>query len=343
MKNVKPHNGGFFRFVFLWVLAGLLEMPVVDILFFRLDHGELGALVFISHLASSGALFLAFGHPGGLFHPQRVWGRFFFFLSFFLPLIGWAACGCFAFIFGKSPKKAPLFEEDLFLSPISKILKLASLGLSKRERILKELDFVPLADVFSGNNNELKRGAIEKLAQLKSPEAIAILLNQRSNPSIEIRFYTTQALAKIKKEFDEELEAAKKQMQKNVTKGEFRLFLAKIYLQYTGTHLLDEVTNQSYETEALHHLHFSLQFDEMRDEGYFILLTLYRKRLLWSEFLKIVDMMERKKILGPEQATKKRVEAYYETKDYPAMAQEFQKIKVTSDPEWKPILAWWGV
>ncbi|EKD41926.1 MAG: hypothetical protein ACD_73C00439G0001, partial [uncultured bacterium] len=72
------------------------------------------------------------------------------------------------------------FEFDEFYRD-TKIIPLAQIK-SHQERVLTELDFMPLADIMEGNDASLKRGAIERLGELKTPEAIQLLMKYRSDP-----------------------------------------------------------------------------------------------------------------------------------------------------------------
>ncbi len=325
------------RFTVCWILAGLADFLFLRD-FFRPSLDEMNALrPLLFHL--SGSLLL-------LFSTSK--GRIYSMLTFFMPGFGWLLSlilfVCDWFSQHHQVKEASGYEFELVMQEKPKIL-LKTKG-NYRERILSELDFVPLIDILKGQTDpELKRGAIEKLAELKTPEAVDILLSLRSDPSLEIRFYATSSITRIKKGFDEQLEAAKQEMKKDVYKTSARLFLAKTYLRYTRSHLLDEITTAAYEKEALFHLNACSDSEYVRDENFWLLYEVYSAQNHWDKALETMDRLEKREkadVIAIDQA---RIEIFYRMGQYEKIPEIFSKItkEGTLNSLWSATANWWGM
>lgn len=269
------------------------------------------------------------------------WGSVFLLLAGFFPLFGWLGAGVLYGAASFFPPKPPIGEEALWWGGPS-IKPILSKPMVRRERVARELDFLPLADVLAGQDVDLKRGAVEKLAQFKTPEAIQVLLAHRGDPSIEVRFYVTSALARIKHELDEELEAAKMQMKKDVYKISGRIFLAKIYLQYSRSGLLDPVTANAYELEAQYHLDFSLQSEFASVEAFRMLIGIYLGHKNWERALQVVTLLEGRAKASSEDLAKIRIDILYRSGRYEEIPKTLaEQAVVFSDPHWQAMAHWW--
>ncbi len=326
------------RFFSFWLLAGVLEYPFPQFFFgkspFILDQYPLGS--FVLHCFSVFLLFWAF--PKGNGRPL-----FLFFPALF-PLFGWLAFLGFYFL-QRTHDGVAAVSEAISPSFLQKGKIRSMQALPRQERIFKELDVMPLADILAGIDLDLKRGAIERLAQLKTPEAIDILLECRSDPSSEIRFFATSALTKIKREFDEAIEAARRHMKKDIYKISSRIFLAKVYLQYSRSHLLDVATAQAYEKEALYHLDYCIRTEEKSCEAFEMLIDIYMVHQEWDVALSVLELFERSKKGKLEEIEKIRTQIYYNTGRYPEMLRELSKMRQRGgvDPQWNYLAAYWGL
>jgi polysaccharide biosynthesis protein PelE len=344
MINKKPLN--ISRFFYYWILAGILEFPFLLALMqnpYFLERKF--SLTVSAHLLACITIFFSLPKDKGWFHFLRAWPKVFSYFVFFLPVFGWI------FVLGIylsycTPKEPDaIFDEDVTFQ--DKVFELVSKQdtSSKEDKINRSLDFLPWADILNGDDIDLKRGAIEQLAKLATPEAIEILLHHRSDDSPEVRFYVTSALTRLKKSFDEELEAAKIQMQENVYMIDARILLAKIYINYARSHLLDEATEKSYNKEAVYHLMYAIDTDPKLSESYWLLLDLYRQEERWINALDLVKQIEKNGIATTDQIIKFRVELYYHTHRYDLLINEFKKMKdiPNVENEWKKLSFWWGV
>lgn len=212
------------------------------------------------------------------------------------------------------------------------------------ERIVGALDFVPLVEVFSGTDIDLKRGAIEQLVRLRTPEAIGILLDHRSDSSLEVRYYVNAALARIKDQFDEELDAARQQMRLETYKSSDRIFLAKTYLQYACSGLLDEELARNYEHEAIFHLTFVLDSESPAPDAYRTLIECYMAHEGWTQAGAVVDRARETQALSASEIDQYQVMIDYHSGRYfeiPALMRSMRDNNELSS-EWKSAALWWG-
>lgn len=275
--------------------------------------------------------------------PEK-WARLLFclFLILFFPILGWVAAPFFYF-FCRKPSQGLAGEEDAFLPPLFQPVFHPNLSkVEERKWMMKELDFLPLVEILRGRDLEMKRGAIEELAHIQTPEAIRILLEYRSDPEMEIRFFVTSALGKIKQAFDETLEASQKEMQKDVYKISARIFLAKLYLQYSNSGLLDSVIAKKYEEEALYHLKYAVKSEFANQEAFELLLKLYEGREDWIATFSTVEMMEKKNKGTPALRLTKKIEALYQMGRYPDVVLEMGPLRKLGgiNREWEAAINW---
>lgn len=332
------------RAVSYWVLAGVMEGPFV----LALAHYEQWILnhlylSLVSHIMGSICLFFALPRGKGWLHPQRYWSRTFSILSFILPFFGWLLCGVILFLY-RAPKS---YEEmDMYVLPVKPdMFDFHAYGQrgTLEERVLREVDFIPLADILKGEDSDLKRGAIERLSKLKTPEAIQFMLDLRSDSSSEVRFYVTSALTKIKKEYEEQLEAAKNSLLQDDYQVSARIFLAEIYLQYAKSHLLDDVTAKHYTQESLYHLKEAVLIAPDHLEAYLAIIEIYSLRQNWDAALGTLDILSSQKLLDDEQIVKKKIEIYFEQGHMEKLQKSITSFDTFKEPAWQALARWWDV
>lgn len=232
----------------------------------------------------------------------------------------------------------PADEEDMQELPSVSYLQ------PRMERIVGALDFVPLVEIFSGDDIDLKRGAIEQLIRLRTPEAIQILLNHRSDPTLEVRYYVNAALARVKNEFDEELDAARHEMQLETYQSSDRIFLAKTYLQYAHSGLLDADLARNYENEAIFHLTYVIDSADPLSEAYRTLIECYLAREQWSEAKSVIQRAEEAGALPMGELHRDQVMIAYRTQHYFEIPKLIAAIRRTGElpSDWQTAALWWG-
>jgi hypothetical protein len=232
----------------------------------------------------------------------------------------------------------PIDEEEMLKLPV------ANLSQPRMERIVSALDFVPLVEIFAGSDIDLKRGAIEQLIRLRTPEAIQTLLEHRSDPSLEVRYYINAALARVKNEFDEELDAARHQMHLEVYKNSDRVFLAKIYLQYARSGLLDVELARNYEGEAIFHLTFVIDSQTPTSEAYRVLIECYSAREQWLQAEAVVRRARDVRLLESSELDRYQVMILYHTRRYCEIAKLMSEMSRAGElpNDWQTAALWWG-
>ncbi|MBI2982206.1 MAG: hypothetical protein HYY44_07960 [Deltaproteobacteria bacterium] len=214
---------------------------------------------------------------------------------------------------------------------------------SKTGRILEELDLMSLSEILLTDDFRLKRGAIEKLGFLKTPAAIQMLLGHRGDPSPEVRFYVTSALERVKREFDEEVKAAKSHIAKNPGNPSVQLSVAKIYRQSIDSGLLDEATGNAYQREVLYHVTEAVASGEAPGEAYLMLCRLHEKRGNREGALKTLEQLEKSGRSTLNQILKERAQIFYEAGRYDETTRQLRQLKEQGerDTGWIALSDWW--
>jgi hypothetical protein len=211
-------------------------------------------------------------------------------------------------------------------------------------RIARETDIVPLADIMEGTDIGMIRGAVDKLAQLRTPEASRILMAHRSSSLAEVRFFVTTALTRIKNEYDEELEAAKMNLKNEDYKVSARFFLAKQYANYAASGLLDERMAVSYFQEALEHVTLVIQSPyASADAGWFMLSLLQ----ILEKNDEALTLLKNDLIFGTEPNNRRlqiQAEILYATRQYGKLRDVLDEWRHLPclDAQQSTTLDWWS-
>lgn len=338
------------RFIIFWFTAGILEFPyAVAFLaanpYYLVNRPQMALAM---HLLATLTMFFSLPKGEDWFHHERCWPKTFVLWVGFLPLLGWILSGVLYFFYRPPKNLETLFEVEegeKYNAATERLYFAPQVAPERFARIHQGLDFLPLADIMAGDDINLKRGAVENLYRLGSFEAIALLLAYRSDPNPELRFFVTSALTKLKKELDEELDAAKRQMQKDVYKVSSRIFLAKVYLRYAKTGLLDEFTAKRYREEAVYHLRFALESGYARKEVYWLLFELYRESQNWPEALKILDLLERQDKNEEVKILESKAQLYFKMGKFQDVLEILRSLKSENklDEQWQGLASSWGV
>lgn len=226
------------RSALIWAAAGLLELPLAFMaagVHTRLPAGWAAAL----HAASAALLFFAPPREKGWFLPTRHWGEPFVMGALCLPVFGWAAAGWFLWSSGETTqhKEAYRFDVD---SPEG-VSPLAALGTPQaiRRDLADALEVLPAADALLSHDPALKRGAIETLARIRTPDSIAWILRARTDSDPEVRFYATSALTRLKGEFDTGIRAAERESIAHPADPALRLAVYRVRYEYAASGMLD--------------------------------------------------------------------------------------------------------
>ncbi len=105
--------------------------------------------------------------------------------------------------------------------------------------LMAEVDVSPLKDILAGDDVPLKRGAILSLSRLPRSDAVQLLKRALSDESREIRYYASNALSEMEKEFNDRIFRLVREVDRSPTTAERHVELARIVLDYTDAGLLD--------------------------------------------------------------------------------------------------------
>lgn len=338
-----------FRFLVVLLISLFFESPVIWNFFssFKSWPDILTRRLLLFHiLAALCWLFYEKWTLKSFFSINRYWSRLYTFFILCFPVFGYAIVVGIFFASQSSHKSIGEIEEDILPDTTEK--ETFYLPLSKKEqrdKVLSELDFIPLVEIMEGSDIQLKRGAIERLADLKSSEAIAILLKYRNDDSSEIRFYVTSSLVKIKADYEEQLDAAKKEMQQDINKISARVFLARIYMNYAICGLLDVATKKTYLKEAIYHLTFSINSPYDKDDAYLLLSEIYLANEDWESLDQLFETMIQKKGQLSEALLKQQIVSSFNRGHFKSLVNSLKNLKNSdcSDKNWAALTAWWGI
>lgn len=336
------------RFILVWLLSFGLEVPLVLFLLpFPNPFSGLRLLPvwLLSHVF--GALVMLFCVPRGLglLSYSRLWGRTLAVWTLFFPGFGLLVAGLFRLALGQGG--SGIFAQDDG-EEINLAAQVRSIPVQSHEvvaaRVRSDLDVMPLSEVMIGTDLGLIRGAVERLAEIRTPEAIAILLAHRGSGLSEVRFFATTALTRIKNEFDEELTGAKREMRKDVYKVSARFFLAKVYVTYARSGLLDAKTTEAYVHEALHHLDIVRKSEFAAAAALWFLIELLMEREEWQQALAVLDEVSSRPDRDTSKVSSVRIFIHYHTGDFKRMREEMASLPGDGvDPRFQALLNWWGV
>jgi len=337
------------RFVIFWLIAMLLDVAFL-FSFFNFSQNYLRinfSSAIAIHTLAAISLFFAFPKGKTWFDYSRYWSQLLFVLFLFLPFFG-GILGLILFIFHEQKNSYTDFfaeDESFFSTQTELITPHKESEFSWQQKASQALDIVPLSEILSSQDLDLKRGAIEKLALMATPDAIETLLKHSNDVSAEIRFYISSALTRIKKSIDEKLEAAKQEMKNNVYEVSARLLLAKTYFQYAESHLLDEISQNNCLKEAIFHLDFIINTETPPTEAFQLLLKIYEKIHQWEDVFSTTIIMEKKSIISIAEITKIKLNYFFHTRKYQSFYKELKKLIELDniDSQWLATANWWGV
>lgn len=114
------------------------------------------------------------------------------------------------------------------------------------EEIESELEVSPLVDVMGQDDIPLRRGAIHVMNKLPKKDAVRLLKMSTSDKNLEIRFCAAAELSELEAEINENINMAKKEVERNPGSGAAHLSLANAYAEYYECGILDDITAAYY-------------------------------------------------------------------------------------------------
>ncbi|MBI4348270.1 MAG: HEAT repeat domain-containing protein [Elusimicrobia bacterium] len=237
MSKQEPSSANL-RFIVVWLVAGLFEAPVI-LLLMGFPLPVEGGWVAAAHVVASALCFFAPPKERGWFRRTRHWAGSLSALCLLLPGVGWALAGASVLLHGRSPfdKDAYRFEDDSVedSNPLA--------GLGSEEAIKRELadalDVLPAVDALLSRAPALKRGSIETLARIRTPDAIAWILRARGDRDPDVRFFATTALTRLKRDFETAIHAAEAEVFRRPGDSDSQLSLHRVRYEYSASGMLE--------------------------------------------------------------------------------------------------------
>lgn len=230
-----------------------------------------------AHLLALTLLAVGLVRPWNFRDPSdRAWAVLGLSLTLPLPLFGFLGfLAIYAAMQGRKAGGGDLlkdFQQYISYDPIA----LPQRGALEPDLFLKaEVDIAPLREILAGDDVPLKRGAILSLSRLPRAEAVALLKQALTDESREIRYYASNALSEMEKEFNDRIFRLTREVERNPTQEERHLELARTVLEYTSSGLLDqtiipyfhEIAQRTLDRAALNPRH-SPEVDTLLGEVY---------------------------------------------------------------------------
>ena len=112
-----------------------------------------------------------------------------------------------------------------------------------------EIAIEPVVDVLTGDDPDLKRGAVKLLKRMATPGAVGLLRQCLSDPFPEVRFYAHSALSDLEDEHTNRIKAINETLQTAPSAGAWRT-LGREYRAYADSGLADEVARRQHLEES---------------------------------------------------------------------------------------------
>lgn len=330
------------RFVLLWACSALLEAPVLCLMV-GWPLPMPGFLVAFLHVLGAACIFFAPPKGKGWFHSTRHWGAPLGLFSLLLPGVGWVLA---VWVVLRNRHAHLEKEAYRFEAAADDINPLAALGTPDaiRRQLADSLDVLPASDALLGQDTSLKRGAIETLARIRTPESLAWVIQAQKDPDAEIRFFATSALTNVKHEFEKAVQAAEKEALLRPGDQTVQLSLLRIRYEFAISGVLDpqvcEVLLRDCRLRLLDYAERSLDF--LR------LFYLIERRLDPADALAV---LERLAAADPEMRrrwVRERVELLFSLGRFGDVRTLLDAAKADlagtdkADKPWRTAMLWWG-
>ena len=243
-------------FILLWIFAFLLSVLAgwTAIQIHLENLSKMYIFLFIGlHLLSTASIFLSpFVYPFKEDSNIRFHANLSGCISFFLPVIGAIGCTIMFFTIKNIIKPKGLVDvfQDSTKRYVEKILfeeEVKDINLFMHY----ELNVDPIIDILDGNDDNLKRGAIEFLLKLSTPEAVKLIKKCLTDNNTEVRFYAHSSLTKLDEKYNHNIseELSLNKSDKVTEKSYFNI--GNVYREYAESGLLDKETAFHYSSLAI--------------------------------------------------------------------------------------------
>jgi hypothetical protein len=237
------------RFWALWAAAGAVELPWLALLVTGASWAG-PSLLLAARFACAALVFFACPQRREAGVLVRPWARTLALAALVLPGWGWALAGL---VRPAHERPLPAGSAELAeeLQPEDDEAWTASPASGGEDRrMLEAADIAPATDILLGRDPTLKRGAIETLARIRTPQAVSWLLKCRSDTDPEVRFYATAALTSLKRDYEQKRRAAEAELFRKPGSASLELVAKRLALEYAQSGLLDPRSREALLAEA---------------------------------------------------------------------------------------------
>ncbi|MFH1724253.1 MAG: HEAT repeat domain-containing protein [Elusimicrobiota bacterium] len=339
------------RFLACWALAGALEAPVCSLLL----RGEplVGYPVLaLGHVAAAVLVFFAVPKGAGWLSPKRGWAEPMALWTLLMPGFGWLFAGVLRFSYDSSAQRKDFSpEEDLPASEDEEFLR--ALGLEggrpgEEQRLREASEIMPATDILLGTDPTLKRSAIETLARIRTPEAIGWLLQARTDPAPEVRFHATSSLTYLKRDYEQRIRAAEREVFDKPADIRPQLALRHITYEYALSGLVDHERRRELLKGCREPL---LELAEREVEALHLLARI-EAELDPERALVLLDRLVERSPEGKDRWLRAQAALLFRLGRYDEVKKRIDELRAEpggapavaalEDAEWKSVLLWWG-
>ncbi|WP_421902751.1 HEAT repeat domain-containing protein [Maridesulfovibrio sp.] len=262
--------------------------------------------------------------PGMAFYYPRVAALF----SIFMPLIGLLGITLtllMSRVFMKSFGLAEDYKEKAYEGVGVDV----DLPTDITEFLYDEVDVHPIADILTGDDMEMKRGAVNLLRRIGSAEAVKLLRKSLSDESAEVRFYAHTALTRLEEDYADAVEKARFRADK-YDSAQSHAELASVYRNYARSGLPEVNMQERSMGFSCEHWRKAVEKDQENKDYLMRLAESYVESKSFSEALHIY----RETMKDPELEMESRLgicRTFFEMGNFIALFQEVEQLRARPD------------
>ncbi len=241
------------------------------------------------HLVAVALAGLGTAHAKGLKHPAaRGWAGLVMFFAFFGGPLGYlAGVACYLFGVGQ-PTEMPLVEvvkAEMWIKPLPDREELVTFEAQLREELRTQpiVDLIPYADVPTAI------AIINKLAETRSYEDVQLLRRMSTDRRPEVYQYALSKLDTMEREYALRIFRLQDQLIARATESSVRIELAKLYLEYTESGLLEGALQDYYWELTLGQVLEAMLLDPTRRDLLLDLAKLFHARRRYPEAQRLLE------------------------------------------------------
>jgi len=194
------------------------------------------------------------------------------------------------------------------------------------EVLSRALEIEPYIDILMGRDTELKKGALNKLSEIITPNSVKIMRTALHDDNPEVRLIASQSLSKIEETINNDLASASERVSQSPRSIEARNNLGALYYRYALLDIHDETTRRFHLQKALNEFLSSLQENCGQEK---ILLLLGKIFLHIQNYPKAAEIFKKIIEFKPEELDPRILlcNAYLGLKNFPLLQDECTYIK----------------